>query len=302
MIQEFTYTGKIFGTDYSLAILHTNGTVADRLAEATVITMQQYEQRCSRFLPDSELSILNRTKSLVVSPEFFSVVVEAKKISERTRGIFNPLVQVSELGYQQSRDVHGTITPDTTLPKLDYDTDFSVVTFEPTTHHILLGSQQKIDLGGILKGYLAEKIATTICIGGGTSGCIVNIGGDLATHGHDLHGTPFTCTIYNPLTDSDSLPFPLVNQSLATSGIYKRHWEQAGRTTHHIVDPSSHQNPEQSIISSSIIHHHGAEAEAFAKVFLIAGINRGLKILQNETYSYYLISADGTITTNLYNL
>jgi thiamine biosynthesis lipoprotein len=302
MVKEYTYTGKMFGTDYSLAILHEDESVANRLAEEAVITMRHYEQSCSRFLPESELSILNRTKSLRVSTEFFAVVVEAKKLYGRTAGIFNPLVQVSELGYQHGRDESGNINPDATLPTLDYDTNFESVTLDPTTLHITLGPTQKIDLGGILKGYLAEKIAERTFKGGGASGCIVNIGGDLAAYGSDIGNTPFVCSIYNLLTDSETANFQLVNQSLATSGTYNRHWKQNGQTTHHIVDPTSHKNPPQSIISASIIHNHGAEAEAFAKVFLIAGVEWGLKILQNETYFYYLIAADDTITTNLTNL
>jgi thiamine biosynthesis lipoprotein len=299
MTQEYTFTGRIFGTDYSLGILHDDANIADKLAAEVITLMREYELCCSRFLPESELSILNRTKSLSVSPEFFTVVTEAKKMYDRTSGIFNPLVQVSELGYQHSRDTVGNITPDAIAPNLDYDTDFSAVTFDPTTFHITLGPTQKIDLGGILKGYLAEVIARHICTHGGASGAIINIGGDLATYGHDVGGGPFPCTIYNPITDTDTNPHPLVNQSLVTSGTYKRHWQQHGHTIHHIVDPTSHVNPTETIISASVIHQHGAEAEAFAKVYLVAGAERGLEILKHETYQYYLIAKDGTITTNL---
>jgi thiamine biosynthesis lipoprotein len=302
MTEEYSYAGKIFGTNYNLAILHTDIHVANRLAEETVAEMRTYERRCSRFLPESELSILNRTKSLVVSQGFFDVVVEAKKLYLRTQGTFNPLVQVSELGYQQSRNPDGTIIPGNTIPHLNYDTNFTAVTIDPTTSHITLGSDQKIDLGGILKGYLAEKIAKHLCTIGNATGCIVNIGGDLATYGNDADGLPFACSIYNPLTDTDTTPIPLINQSLATSGTYKRSWVQNEHTTHHIIDPSTHVNPTTAIISASIIHEHGAVAEAFTKVFLITGIVRGLEILQDETYSYYLIATDGTITTNITTL
>ena len=92
------------GTDFSLSIVCHDKELSDAQAQATIQKIADYEARFSRFLPESELSRLNREKDMVVSPLFLEVVDTAYKLFVQTKGIFNPLVQIERLGYSTSFD------------------------------------------------------------------------------------------------------------------------------------------------------------------------------------------------------
>lgn len=296
MIQEYTYTGTAFATTYTISIVSRNDTEAKRAAEAAQSTIIAAEAEFSRFLPQSPLSILNRTKSLFVSPLFIDVVTRAYELYQETGGIFNPLVQIDRLGYsseyRHTKDVIDRHEP--------YNIDFSATEIDREKKHITLAPGQKIDLGGILKGYLAEYLTTQIQKGSDLiTGVIVNLGGDIATVGRDAAGLPFTFSIYNPITNTDIEGIVVTNASLATSGTYKRTWKQNDTNQHHIVAKDGRENPKTTIVSASIIHKSGCTAEAYAKVFLSHTAAEALTFPLSPPVTYLTITADGTITTNL---
>lgn len=292
-MKEYEYNGKAMGTDFSISIITDSQKVADVLAREAIEQISAYENCFSRFLPDSELSILNREKSGVVSERFMAVVQRAYTLFVATKGIFNPLVQIERLGYRT------TFSDTSDTAEEPYDIDFSSTKIDLHTRLITLGHGQKFDFGGFLKGYLAELLATKIknvpCI----QGVIINLGGDIHTLGVDENADTFVFDIYNPFTQKEALSVPLHNQSLATSGTYKRQWHTAQGMTHHILNAQGTHNPASDIVSASVIATDGATAEAYAKVFLSVGETEAQQILQDKQLSFIVIKNDGTIVTNI---
>lgn len=127
----------------------------------------------------------------------------------------------------------------------------------------------------------------------------MNIGGDIHTQGLDENGDKFVFNIYNPILKNEEIKTPLYNQSLATSGTYKRSWFVSDKKMHHILDNSGLKNPENDIISTSIICEEGAQAEAYTKVFLSVGHKEALKLLKNKNISFVLIKNNGEIISNI---
>ncbi len=297
-MQEFTYTGKAMGTDFSVSIVCAAEEVARTLFEGTGNTIHAYEARFSRFLPESELSRLNRAGTAIVSPEFLEVLLEAQRLFTLTHGIFNPLVQISRLGYTSTfENLKTAIAP--LSPDEPYDIDFSTTFVNPETRNVILSEGQQLDFGGFLKGFLAEKIAKEIMESKDTvQGVIVNLGGDIHTRGLDAEGAAFLFSIYNPITKKDDFHIPLKDTSLATSGTYKRTWMHAETPTHHILDSAGVHNPESDIVSASVVHESGGMTEACAKVFLATGIEEGTRILQGHSMRYVIITNKGTLFTN----
>lgn len=297
-MQEFTYTGKAMGTDFSLSIVCTAEEIARALFEGAGNTIHAYEARFSRFLPESELSRLNAARTMTVSPEFLEVLREAQRLFTLTRGVFNPLVQIGRLGYTSTFETIETTEP-TLSEEEPYDIDFSTTSINPETRSVILSEGQKLDFGGFLKGFLAEKIAKEIMVSEKSiQGVIVNLGGDIHTRGLDTEGAPFLFSIYNPITQKDDFNIPLKDTSLATSGIYKRTWMRAATPTHHILDPSGTHNPESDIISASVVHERGGMTEACAKVFLSIGIEEATHLLQGQSMRYIIITKSGSVLTN----
>ena len=296
-MQEYTYEQKMLGTDVVLSLITTNKLLADRIAHETFTCVSNYEKRFSRFDPYSELSQLNGQKQRTVSPEFLAVLKRSRELYQETDGIFNPLVQVTKLGYTKSFTALGnTIQPVDTTP---YNTDFNTVTIDEDTRYVQLKPDQKLDFGGILKGYLAEKLSRKITDSyPGVTGNIVNLGGDLYSHGTDENNETFIFLVDNPIT-GEEIPLALRNTALTTSGTYKRHWSTPIGSKNHIVAKDGLTNAETDFISASVISQDGSLAEALTKVLLLYGPEALATKKFTYDYTYLLINKKGDLTTNV---
>ncbi len=298
-MNEFSYLERHMGTDVSLTFVCKEVAMADSVATETFATIHDYELRFSRFLPDSELSCLNQQGTLTVSTDFIAVLEKSIELYTFTAGAFNPLLQVRALGYTNTfADIRNTTS---TLAPITYNTDLEKITINHTTHEVSLHANQQLDFGGLLKGYLATKLADDITKSyPACTGAIINIGGDIATRGLDELHEPFIFELYNPVT-GEEIPTILTNTALATSGTYARLWQTSEGKRHHIIDATSLQNPTQNLVAVSIVHRDGAMTEALTKLFLVTGVTGALKRApaNRYQYQYFAVSSDGTIVTNL---
>ena len=297
MQKEFEWNGKAMGTEYSVAIICDESKVAETIYREIEKDIQEYEKTFSRFIPTSELSIINENKKMIVSSTFLEVTKKAYDLFVKTKGIFNPLVQISRLGYNKRFvDLENETKVDNdTL----YDIDFSTVIIDEETSYIELQGGQKLDYGGFLKGFLAEKLAKKIKnYNAGITGVIVNLGGDIYTLGHDENQNKFTFNIHNPVLPNQVIDIELENQSLATSGTYKRTWKSGGEIVHHILNQNGDKNPDTEIVSVSVIHPCGAKAEAYTKMFFGVDPVHVQEIL-GEKNSFILIKNNGEVIRNI---
>ncbi len=284
------------GTEYSISIVADSQSLADQLSNSAIKEIQLNEEIFSRFKEDSELSILNREKNKIVSSRFLEIALESYKLFILTKGIFNPLVQIEKFGY--NKNFNDILGDKDNLEVKKYDIDFNSTIIDLLTSKIILQKDQKLDFGGFLKGYIAEKICKDIKNHSDQiQGVIVNIGGDIHTQGLDENNNKFVFNIFNPIKNSEEINVTLYNQSLATSGTYKRNWGNSKFKIHHILDSSGIKNPKNDIVSSSVICDHGGESEAYAKVFLSSGLDKNF-IKINKKIKVILIKENGDIIKN----
>jgi len=288
MIEEFEYNGKAMGTEYFVTVVCNSRIIANKINIMVKKNIEDYEKKFSRFLTTSELSILNKNKKMVVSPVFLEVTLRAYQLFIKTKGIFNPLVSISRLGYDKN---FNEIKNDKMNEINDiYDIDFSTVIIDKEKSIISLNEGQNLDYGGFLKGYLAELIVKKIKMEfEEVSGIIINLGGDIYTEGLDKDGKKFIFNIYNPILNNNDINVTLYNQGLATSGTYKRSWINSGEKVHHILDIFGKKNPETDIISSSVICDSGGEAEAYTKVFMSMDNVEARQLLDNKDIQFIII-------------
>lgn len=297
MQKEFEWNGYAMGTEYSISIVCGKFDIAETIYKEIKKDIQEYEKTFSRFIPESELSIINEKKKMIVSATFLEVTKKAYDLFVKTKGIFNPLVQISRLGYNKRFvDLESE-------PKVDddtlYDIDFSTAIIDEKQSYIELQVGQKLDYGGFLKGFLAEKLAKKIKnYSEDIIGVILNLGGDIYTLGSDENQNKFKFNIYNPIYPDQIIDIELENQSLATSGTYKRIWKNDGDTVHHILNQSGNKNPNSDIVSVSVIHPCGAKAEAYTKMFFSIDYNHVQEII-GEKLSFILIKNNGEIIHNV---
>lgn len=297
-MKEYEYNIQAMGTACSISIVSSDKQDADAKANHAIKSIQNYELTFSRFLQESELSLLNQKKHMAVSREFIRVLDAAYTLYLITDGVFNPLVQIERLGYVTSFPMkEGSISIDSAEP---YDIDFSLAVIDRKHSTVTLNPGQKLDFGGFLKGYLAEKLCTEIYTSSADiQGVIVNMGGDLHTKGLDENGERFVFTIDNPVDKTSPVTVPIYNQSLATSGTYKRTWQSGGKTVSHLLDTSGKKNPKTDIVSVSVIHNQGGYSEALTKVLLAAGSEHALALADKADCKAVIITNQGAVLTNI---
>jgi len=215
-------TFRAMGTDIEILLDAAPGERAEAALDRAEAEFERLEQVMSRFRDSSELSQLNRDGMITgASVDLVRVVGMTLEAREATAGRFDPTVHdaVVAAGYDRAFDA---VPPDeAAAPSAVHPRCGGRVLIDGLTIEIQPGF--RLDLGGIGKGYAADRVADVLAVVGP---CLVNAGGDLAVRGGSW-----------PVGVTAELTLELTRGGLATSGRDRRAWIRNGEPRHHPVDP-----------------------------------------------------------------
>ncbi len=226
------------------------------------------ESRWSRFLPDSEVSRLNRAhgQAMAVSAETVRLVSVAVEGWRRTDGLFDPTVlgDLLRAGYDLSFE-H--------LPRTRRDE--AVSPWGRGAEQIHVGDGQVrlprgvgFDPGGVGKGLAADIVAAEL-VAAGAERALVDIGGDLRVAGRAPLGG---WTIGR----SDGGVLRLDAGGVATSGPSRRRWRVEGQERHHLMDPRTGRSADiPASRSVTVVAAEAWQAEVLATAAIVAGPGLG---------------------------
>ena len=215
----------------------------------------------SRFRPESELSRLNRERRIEASNDLREVVTLALEARIATGGRFDPTLHDALVGagYDRSFDQlqrDGAVRSDSGAPA------GGEVTMRG--RHVELSPGASLDLGGIAKGFAADRCAEQLATFGPA---LVNAGGDLAVSGPRADG-PWPVAVELP---ADRLTLGIARGGLATSGRDRRRWRRGGEERHHLIDPATLQPAQGGPLSVTVGAASATAAEVSAKSVFLAG-------------------------------
>jgi thiamine biosynthesis lipoprotein len=239
----------------------------------------------SRFRPDSELSRLNEGGSIRASEDLLTVAEMALAARDRSGGRFDPTVHdaVAAAGYARS-------LRDGPLPATAGRTPGPCggrVVVDRVRRRIELGPGVRLDLGGIAKGYAADRACDLLVAAGP---CLVNAGGDLAVRGVPRAGV-WSVGVETP---RGPLALGLRRGALATSGRDRRRWRLGGRERHHVIDPATGEPAATDLLRATVAAETAAEAEVLATALLVAGADRARREAEALGLTAVLVGEDGT--------
>jgi len=256
----------------------------------------RWEQKLSRFLPESELSRLNQRAGIpvAVSELLYTVLATALAAAQATDGVYDPtlLNQLIQLGYDRSFDelpTLGSASPIAGEP----GGRWKAIKVDPIYRLVTLPFGTKLDLGGIAKGMAVDAALEKLRLYGIRS-AMVNAGGDLA-----VLGTPRVLGQW-PIAVPGREGFwtiPLHSGSVATSGIAHRHWQQGATQRHHLLDPRTGLPAQSDLWSVTVVADHCEQGEIAAKVAFILGAQAGADFLRRHNIAGLLVHEDGTWET-----
>jgi thiamine biosynthesis lipoprotein len=247
----------------------TDPELADAEAE-----FHRLERLLTRFDPNSELSQLNAAGSLDAGPELCEVVRLALVGREETAGRFDPTVHdaLVTAGYDRTFD---ELPDDGPAPAAGSACGGAV---RVSGSLIELGEGVRLDLGGIGKGYAAER-ATTILMAAGP--CLVNAGGDIAARGAWTVGI------------DDELTLELNGGGLATSGRDRRTWRRGGKEIHHLIDPTTGEPTTSDLLRLTVVGRDAVHAEIWSKALFLAGSQAAADEADAKRMPCVLVTRDG---------
>jgi thiamine biosynthesis lipoprotein len=237
--------------------------------------IQDGEKRFTRFSGDSELSQLNRSAGewFEASDDLYQVVEMAVDFHRSTGKIFDPgiLTALERAGYDRTMDdLHPLGTQVQPITVTVAQADFDQVEMDPARNRIRLPAGLKIDLGGIAKGWIAERAAGVLSEY--AQACAVDAGGDAYMIGVPSHSDTWRISLEDPSDPSHTLAILKVHPgAIATSAITKRRWQQGDKVQHHLIDPRTQQPAETDWLSVTVVAEHAVQAEVYAKCLLIGG-------------------------------
>lgn len=264
------------------------------LADAARRRLFGIEQRWSRFVPGSEVSMLNRFAGELVPVSWETVLlvrcaVDAWRI---TGGSFDATVlgDLQRAGYDRSFEslVPSAATSDLITGCTDIEVSDDAVRLPRGTG---------FDPGGIGKGLAADLVAGEV-MAAGADGVCINLGGDLRVLGRAPFEGAWTVGIEDPLTDTTIATVGLEHGAVATSTTVKRRWMIEGEHRHHLIDPATGQPSASDIVLATVIAGEAWMAEVLAKAVLLRGSNRAFDLLDEYTTAL-VVDSTGTITRSV---
>ncbi|MCZ7589903.1 MAG: FAD:protein FMN transferase [Gaiella sp.] len=221
--------------------------------------LRRLEALLSRFLPESELSRLNAAGALEVGPELLELVELALAARERSGGRFDPTVHdaLVRAGYDRSFEL---LRVDAAVAESQGVRCGGGVEVDREAGRIALELGVRLDLGGIAKGWAADRVLASLS---GWGPALVNAGGDLAAAGA---GWPVGVE-----TPAGTLTLALERGGLASSGRDRRRWERNGREHHHLIDPATGEAATGDVLTVTAAAGTAAEAEVLATSLFLAG-------------------------------
>jgi len=261
------------------------GLNAEDSLEAVCREVVRLEGLLSRFLPDSEISRVNRSagiKGEKVSLETYEVLSTAVAFSRCFPGCFDvtiePLVTLWHTA-EESLSQPDESSIKQVLPLVNYR-DLILDPWGMTAG--LRNVRQSVDLGGIGKGVAGDRIREVLKEYD-ISSAYSNLGGNVVTVGTKPDGSPWHIGIQHPRRENRLIgSVSVVNQTVVTSGDYQRCFtDSQGKRHHHILNPSTGYPSESGLISVSIVTEKSSAADPLSTILFVAGMEKGLKFLKS---------------------
>ena len=163
----------------------------------------------------------------------------------------------------------------------------------------LTDPDMKIDLGGIAKGYIGDKMVELMEEEGVTSG-IVNLGGNVICIGSKPGEDAFNIGVEAPFSDRTEIvgSIPVADKTLVTSGVYERMFEHNGKIYHHILDVDTGYSIDNDLDAVTIIADKGKSmnCDAMSTICLIKGYEEARKFIESQDgVEAVFILRDGTV-------
>jgi FAD:protein FMN transferase len=285
---------RLMGNQFEISLVAEEEELANEWIQQGFNHIKEIEYLLTTYSETSDLYRINAAAGIepvMVQKETFDIIERSLQISALTQGAFD-----ISYGSVDKRlwnfDVHQNELPDLeTAKKMVRLINYRNILLDKAATTVMLKEKgMRIGLGGIGKGYAAEKTRQYLKSLGAAAG-IVNASGDLTTWGMQPDGKPWTIGIADPNNASSIFSYLEVSDmAVATSGNYEKFIWVNGRKYSHTINPKTGL-PITGIKSVTILTPNAELADALTTPIAIMGIEAGLHLI-NQLHQVEAIIID----------
>ena len=273
--------GTVFGTTYHIQYYSKNNQEYQQQFDSL---FAKVNQSMSTYIPDSDISRLNRNESNQVDNHFIRVFRESEKIYKETNGVFDPTIGIVVNAWD--------FGPQGKIQNLDSLKIDSLMTFvgldKVTLEDYKINKPQGtfLDFNAIAKGYGVDVIGEFL-EEQGIKDYLVEIGGEIRCRGKNIEkDKPWKVGVEMPHfdgTQSIMKAISITNTSMATSGTYRKFkTDENGNRYSHIIDTKTGYPSKTNLLSISVIADQCITADAYATAFKAMGVEGVKSFLENH--------------------
>ena len=286
-----TDRGQIFGTFYTI-VYQADRDYHDDIRAALL----QVDSALSMFNQQSVISRINQSDGGATNQMFLDVYKKAIQVSQETDGAFDitvaPLVNAWGFGFKK-----GAMPTPQQVDSIRQFVGWKKVSLKGTTIH-KTDRRVMLDCSAIAKGYGVD-VAANVLSDKGITNYMVEIGGEIITHGISPKRLPWKVGVIKPTDDSLATGneyqtiLNVTDKAMATSGNYRNFYYKGGKRYAHTIDPKTGYPVQHSLLSATVLASDCATADAYATSFMVMGLQGAQRLLErHKELMAYLIYSD----------
>ena len=276
--------GAAFGTTWCVK---TRAPIRD--AAKLFAELDRIESTLSHWHPGSATSQFNAAETtlpLAMPRELLDLVAQCIDVSRASDGAFDITVAPLVQAWGHGPGTTPLASPDeATITKLRAQTGWQKLTVDFAAGTLRKSDARlQLDLGAILQGYAADRLAALLREEG-IGDCLIEVGGELLARG------AWEVAIENPAHPGEPLrQLTLRDAALATSGAYR---------AKHLLSPATGHPIAHDTTLVAVILPTCAGADAWATALIVIGGENALRLARQRGMKVLTVSASGEVRGSL---
>ena len=273
----------------TIIAIQLNDSQDESLIDTCFDMANTYEHYFSRTLEGSDIYNINHANGapVEVHDETAELIRYGIAFGDLSGGVFD--ISIGALtDLWDIPNNNGTIPVQTQIDAALATVDYRQITVDGNT--VTLGNPDAaLDLGGIAKGYVADRMREYLNANGACEG-FINLGGNVLTLGQKANDEPYHIGIRKPFgEDGETITaVDVTDRSIVTSGRYERYFEKDGHIYHHILDPKNGYPYDNGLNGVTILSDSSMAGDALSTICFALGQEKGTEFLSSMPSNDFL--------------
>lgn len=273
----------------TIIAIQLNDSQDESLIDTCFDMANMYEHYFSRTLKGSDIYNINHANGapVEVHDETAELIRYGIAFGDLSGGVFD--ISIGALtDLWDIPNNNGTIPAQSQIDAALATVDYRQITVDGNT--VTLGNPDAaLDLGGIAKGYVADRMREYLNANGACEG-FINLGGNVLTLGQKANDEPYHIGIRKPFGEYGETitAVDVTDRSIVTSGRYERYFEKDGHIYHHILDPKNGYPYDNGLNGVTILSDSSMVGDALSTICFALGQEKGTEFLSSMPSNDFL--------------